>query len=400
MSTMPTEFHRTSPFAPAPPEIGVGVLGYRFMGKAHSSAYQRMPVFFWPPVARPRLVAICGRTEAAVAEAAQRYGYEGYYLDWRALVADPRIQLFDNCASAELHAEPTIAAALAGKHVICEKPLATSAADALRMWRAAQGAGVHHMTGFNYRLVPAVRYVRQLIEEGALGELYSFRGRYLQEGGDDATRPFTWRSDRSAGGYGALGDIGVHIIDLARYLMGEIAAVSAMSATFVKERPLPDRPSERHAVTVDDRIVAAVRFAGAAIGTLEASKVATGRKNQNTFEINGSRGSVVFDLERLNEIELYLREPPGSLSDGFRRVLVTEREHPFYRVWWPHGHIIGWEHSFVHEVAHMLEAIVTGRPIGPHVATFEDGYRALAVAEAMEESARTGRQVAPVYAGL
>ncbi|HHX65317.1 MAG TPA: Gfo/Idh/MocA family oxidoreductase [Chloroflexi bacterium] len=379
------------------PEVGVGMLGYRFMGKAHSNAYHRMPVFFWPPVARPRLIAMCGRTESAVAEAALRYGYEGYYLDLDEMLADPRIQLFDNCASANAHAEPTLAAIKAGKHVICEKPLALTAADARAMWQAAEEAGVKHMTGFNYRFVPAVRFVRDIIDEGILGEIYQFRGRYLQEGGDDPNRPYSWRHDRSQGGYGALGDIGVHIIDLARYLAGEIVLVSAMTATYVKERPLADQPDQKRSVTVDDAFVSAVRFANGAVGTIEASKVATGRKNQNTFEINGSRGSVVFDLERLNELQVYLKYDTPDRLQGFGQVLVSERNHPYVGLWWPHGHIIGWEHSFVHEVEAMMRAIVNDDPIAPYGATFEDGYRALAVAEAVLESADNGRQVEISY---
>jgi predicted dehydrogenase len=379
------------------PEIGVGMLGYRFMGKAHSNAYQRMPFIFWPPVARPRLVAICGRTEEAVADAALRYGYEGYYLDLDDMLADPRIQLFDNCASADSHMAPTIAAIKAGKHVLCEKPLAPNAADARAMWQAAEAAGVKHATGFNYRFVPAVRFVRQIIEEGVLGEIYHFRGRYLQEGGDDPNRPYSWRHDRSQGGYGALGDIGVHIIDLARFLTGEISSVSAMTATYVKERPLADQPDQKRPVTVDDAFVAAVRFASGAIGTLEASKVATGRKNQNTFEINGSRGSVVFDLERLNELQVYLKYDTPDRLQGFAPVSISERNHPFVGLWWPHGHIIGWEHSFVHQVEHLMRAIVNDESVAPYGATFEDGYRALAVAEGILESSDTGRQVEIAY---
>jgi predicted dehydrogenase len=375
------------------PEIGVGVLGYRFMGRAHSNAYQRMPMFFWPPVAWPRLVAVCGRTEEAVAEAAVCFGYEGYYTDLQEMLEDERIQIFDNCASADAHAEPSIAAARAGKHVLCEKPLALNASDARTMWREAEEAGVKHMTGHNYRFVPAVRFVRELIEEGVLGEIYHFRARYLQEGGDNPQRPFGWRYDRSRGGYGALGDIGVHIIDLARFLMGEIEAVGAMTATFVKERPVPDQPGEMREVTTDDAFEAVVRFASGAVGTLEASKVATGRKNQNTFEINGGGGSVVFDLERLNELQVYVREPEVERVMGFTDVLVTERNHPFYQIWWPHGHIIGWEHSFVHEVEHFIRAVVRDEPVAPYGATFEDGYRALVVAEAVLESAASGRQV-------
>lgn len=389
MPTLPQGFTPTPPLR-AVREIGVGMLGYRFMGKAHSNAYQRLPLFYWPPPLQPRMVAICGRHEDAVAAAAQRFGFEGYYTDWRSLVDDPRIGLFDNCASADSHAEPTIAAAQAGKHLFCEKPLALSAADALRMWRAAESAGVLHMVGFNYRFVPAVRHLHDLITAGRLGTIYSLRACYLQEGGDDASRPFTWRHDRAAGGYNALGDLGVHIIDLARFLLGEIVSVAAMTAVHVAERPLPDAPDTLRRVTTDDQFVSTVRFASGALGTLEASKVATGRKNHNRLEVNGSRGSAVFNLERLNELELYLREPDEALNEGWRTVLVTEREHPFYAAWWPHGHIIGWEHAFVHEVHHLLTAIANGSSVAPEAATFADGYQAMAVAEAILRAADTG----------
>jgi len=379
------------------PEVGVGMLGYRFMGRAHSNAYQRLPMFFWPPAARPRLVALCGRTAPAVKEAALRFGYEGYYTDLDQMLSDPRVVLFDNCASADAHAAPTLAAIAAGKNVLCEKPLAPTAADAFKMWQAAEAAGVVHMTGFNYRLVPAVRFVRDLIDQGIIGQIYSFRGRYLQEGGDNPDRPWSWRSDRSQGGYGAIGDIGVHIIDLARFLVGEITALSAMTQTFVRERPIPDRPGEMGKVTVDDVFVSTVAFDNGAIGTIEASKVATGRKNQNTFEINGSKASVVFDLERLNELQIYLKEGTPEGLQGFSTVSITERDHPFYQFWWPHGHIIGWEHSFVHEVNMMMRAITLGEPVSPYAATFEDGYRALAVGEAALASAESGRRIELKY---
>ncbi len=390
-------FRPVDPDSLTMPDVGVGVLGYRFMGRAHSNAYHRMPMFFWPPVARPRLVAMCGRTEEAVAEAALRFGYEGYYTDLDQMLADPRIAVFDNCASANAHVSPTLQAIAAGKHVLCEKPLATNAADAHRMWKAAQEAGVVHMTGFNYRYVPAVRFVRELIEQDVIGRIYSFRGCYLQEGGDNPDRPFTWRSDRSQGGYGALGDIGVHIIDLARFLVGDITALTAMTQTFVKERPIPDRPGEMGTVTTDDVFVSTVSFENGAIGTIEASKVATGRKNQNTFEINGSKASVVFDLERLNELQVYLREGTPDTLQGFSQVSVTERDHPFYQFWWPHGHIIGWEHSFVHQVDRLMRAVVLDEPIAPYGATFEDGYRALAVADAVLEAADTGKKINLAY---
>ena len=374
------------------PEIGIGMLGYGFMGKAHSNAYRQMSVFYWPPEVRPRLVAICGRTEARVAEAAVRYGYEGYYTDWRGLVGDERIRILDNGASANAHAEPTIAAVKAGKHVLCEKPLAPTAAEARAVWQAAEEAGVKHMTGFNYRFIPAVRYARELIDEGVLGRLYHFRGRWLYDGGDNPDRPYGSNFDRSRGGYGSLGNIGVHIIDLARYLMGEMGSVEGIPATFVKERPLPDGSGEMGSVTTDDAFVATVEFTSGAVGTLEASTVATGRKQNGWFEINGSKGSVIFDLERLNELRICRRGSTSDKAEGFTDVLITERTHPFMEHWWLPGLIIGWEHTFVHEVAHFIRAVVDDEDVAPHGATFEDGYRAVAVTEAIRRSWETGQR--------
>ncbi|MDH4178484.1 MAG: Gfo/Idh/MocA family oxidoreductase [Thermoleophilia bacterium] len=366
------------------PEIGVGMLGYAFMGKAHANAYRKLAYMTWPPPLKPRLVSIAGRNEAAVSEAARRYGFERSVTDWRDLVADPDVQLVDNGGPNDLHAEPTIAAARAGKHVFCEKPLGRTAAESLEIWRAAAEAGVKHMCAFNYRFVPAVRLARDLIEAGELGEIRHFRGRYLQEWGP--TDAEVWRFDKAAAGSGALGDLGAHVIDLARYLVGEIATVSALTATFQPGRE------------VDDAFEAAVSFEGGAIGTIEATRFAPGRKNGFAWEINGSQGSIAFDLERLNELQVHLAgTSPGALAQGFRTVLVSEAEHPYWEHWWPHGHMIGWEHSFVHEIHHLLTAIRDDDPVGPHGATFEDGYRAAEVCDAIVASADEGRRVDIVY---
>ncbi|MBO0757545.1 MAG: Gfo/Idh/MocA family oxidoreductase, partial [Bradyrhizobiaceae bacterium] len=270
--------------------IGVGMLGYAFMGKAHANAYKTLAYMTWPPPFRPDLVAIAGRSDAAVAEAAHRYGFADHVTDWRELVSDHRIGVFDNCGPNNLHAEPTVAAAEAGKHVICEKPLARSAAESYEMWQRVERTGVKHMCAFNYRFVPAVRLAKQMIDTGELGEIRHFRGAYLQDWGD--TDAPVWRFDRELAGSGALGDLGAHVIDLARYLVGEIEAVSAIAATF--------RPGR----SVDDAIHSTVTFANAAVGTVEATRYATGHKNALVFEISGSKGSLVFDLERLNELRV------------------------------------------------------------------------------------------------
>ena len=359
--------------------IGVGMLGYAFMGKAHSNAYRKIGYMTWPPPLVPRLVAMAGRTEDAVAEAARRYGYEGYVTDWRDLVASDEIDLFDNSGPNNLHAEPSIAAAEAGKHVVCEKPLARTAAESYDVWQRVAAASVKHMCAFNYRFVPAVRLAREMLEAGELGDIYHFRGAYLQEWGD--TEGDIWRFQREAAGSGALGDLGAHVIDLARYLVGEIESVSATTQTFMEGRD------------VDDAFEAAVTFEGGAVGTLEASRFCPGRKNAFTWEINGSKGSIAFNLERMNELQVYFRDSsPGAHAQGFRSVLVSEADHPFWEHWWPHGHIIGWEHTFVHELHHFLSAIAEDTDVAPHGATFEDGYRAAEVCDAVVRSAESGRR--------
>jgi predicted dehydrogenase len=357
--------------------IGVGLLGYAFMGKAHANAYKTIPYMTWPPPLVPELVAVAGRDEAAVAEAARRYGFAGHVTDWRDLVADPRIGLFDNSGPNNLHAEPTIAAAEAGKHVICEKPLGRDAAESYDTWQRVAAAGVKHMCAFNYRFVPAVRLARELIAAGALGEIRHFRAAYLQEWGQAEIA--AWRFDKSQAGSGALGDLGAHVVDLARYLVGEIAEVSAQTATFWPGRE------------VDDAVEAAVRFDSGAVGTIEATRFATGRKNSFRWEVNGSEGSLAFDLERLNELQ------HSEGNKGFRDILVSEPEHPFWEFWWPQGHMIGWEHTFVHELHHLLTAIRDDADVAPHGATLRDGYRAAEVCDAMLRSAEGGRRETVAY---
>jgi predicted dehydrogenase len=359
------------------PSIGVGVLGYAFMGKAHSNAYKTLAYMAWPPPMLPRLVSIAGRDADAVGAAARRYGFERAVTDWTELVADPEIGLFDNSGPNNLHGEPTVAAAEAGKHVICEKPLGRDASESYEIWQRVAAAGVVHMCAFNYRFVPAVRLARLMIEAGDLGEIHHFRGRYLQEWGP--TDDEAWRFDKDAAGSGALGDLGAHVIDLARYLVGEIATVSAVTATFKPGR------------SVDDAFEAVAQFEGGAVGTIEATRFAAGRKNAFSWEINGSKGSLAFDLEDLNVLQV------SEGTSGFRRRLVTEADDPFWNWWWPHGHIIGWEHTFVHELEHLLGAIRGRNDVAPHGATLEDGYRAAEVCDAIVRSSESGTREQLTY---
>jgi predicted dehydrogenase len=378
------------------PEIGVGMLGYAFMGKAHSNAFKKLPYMMYPPVAIPKLVAIAGRNENAVKEAAQRYGYEGYYTDWRQMLKDDGIQLFDNGGPNDAHAEPCIEAARAGKHILCEKPLARTAKEAAMMLEAVTKAGVKHAVAFNYRFVPAIRQAKLLIDSGALGQIYHFRAVYMQEWIMPHYRQgHIWRLDKTLAGSGALGDLGAHIIDLGRFLAGEFRSVSALTRTFIPERPGAD--GQMRKVDVDDAFVAAVEFENGAIGTVEATRFAAGRKNYNCFEINGEKGTLRFNLERLNELEVFWVGESPKETQGFHNVLVTEGHHPFWTNWWPHGHIIGWEHTFVHEIHHLLDAIVNHTSVAPYGATFEDGYRNAVICDGILESAESGRRVALAY---
>lgn len=374
------------------PEIGVGMLGYAFMGKAHTNAFKKIPYMMYPPPAIPKLIAIAGRNEAATAEAARRYGYEGYYTDWRLMLEDDRIELFDNGGPNNIHAEPSIAAAQAGKHVFCEKPLARTAAEAKTMLDAVSKAGVKHMVAFNYRFVPAIRQAYNLIASGALGQIYHFRAVYLQEWiMPHYNTPMIWRLDQEASGSGAIGDLGAHIIDLGRFLVGEIKSLSAMTRTFIPERP--DADGKMVKVDVDDAFVATVEFENGAIGTLESTRFAAGRKNYNSLEINGEKGSIRFNLERMNELDVFWVGSEPKETQGWTNVLISEGYHPWWENWWPQGHIIGWEHTFVHELTHFLDCIVNDKDVAPFGATFDDGYRAAVIADAIVESALTKRQI-------
>ncbi|MEN2984492.1 MAG: Gfo/Idh/MocA family oxidoreductase [Dictyoglomaceae bacterium] len=374
------------------PEIGIGILGYAFMGKAHVNAYKKIPYIYWPPSGIPKLVALCGRSEEKVKESARRYGFQKYYTNWKEMLEDPEVQIFDNSGPNNLHEEPCILALKLGKHVICEKPLARDSNEAKRMLETAMNSPGKNMVAFNYRFVPAIRLAKELIEEGTLGEIYHFRARYLQEWIMDPNFPLVWRLKKEISGSGALGDIGSHIIDLARFLVGEPKSVSAIVKTFIKERYSEKDPTKKEEVNVDDAFVALVEFKNGAIGTLEASRFCAGRKNHQVIEINGSKGTLVFNLERMNELELYLNNERKEIR-GFRNILVTESFHPFYDKWWPHGHIIGWEHTFVHELYHFIDCIVNNKPVEPYGATFLDGYKCAVICDAILKSSESGRKI-------
>ncbi len=366
-------------------EIGVGLVGYRFMGRVHSNAYRQVARFFDVDPA-PRMVTLCGRNEAAVREAATSLGWEGYETDYGRMLERDDIGLVDISSSGDTHHEFVLAALEAGKHVFCEKPLANTLAEAREMMEAAQQAGTVNMVCHNYRRVPAVQLAKKFVDEGRIGEIRHWRAVYLQDWLLDPGSPLTWRLQKETGGAGPLADLGSHLVDLAHFLVGSITEVVGTAETFVKERPLPGTDAESPQmgqVTVNEAAAFLTRFACGAIGTFEMSPLVPGRKARELFEINGSKGSVLFDLERMNELKVYFEEDPPEAS-GFRTILVTEPEHPYMEGWWPPGHIIGYEHTFVHTVKDLLDGIAVGESPAP---TFEDGYRTQAVLDAVERSA-------------
>ena len=359
--------------------INVAMIGHRFMGKAHSNAWRQVGRFFETPF-EPVLKVVCGRDPAGVERAARQLGWEEASASWQETVARADIDVVDICTPGDTHADIAVAAARAGKHVLCEKPLANSVAEAGRMLEAVRRAGVAHMVCHNYRRAPAVALAKRLIEEGRLGRLYHFRGVYLQDWIVDPQFPRVWRLEKAKAGSGALGDIASHSIDLARHLVGEITEVAGHLQTFVKERPLPGS-GEMAPVDVDDAALSLLKFEGGAVGTVEATRFAPGRKNYNSFEVNGSRGSLAFNLERMNELELYVEEGPES---GFRTVQVTDASHPYMQAWWPPGHIVGYEHTFTHTALDFLLAVDGGRIPSP---SFEDGVKNQEVLDAIERAA-------------
>ncbi|MCX5401931.1 Gfo/Idh/MocA family protein [Streptomyces sp. NBC_00102] len=388
----------------AKPPLRVGMVGYAFMGAAHSQGWRTVGRVFDLPL-RPVLAAVCGRDDAAVRAAADRHGWASAETDWRVLVARDDIDLVDICTPGDSHAEIALAALAAGKHVLCEKPLANTVAEADAMTAAAEAAsarGQLTMVGFNYRRVPATALARRMVAEGRIGTLRHVRVSYLQDWLVDPSFPLTWRLRKEHAGSGSLGDLGAHIVDLAQYLAGErLAGVSALTETFVRRRPLPAGPTSGLAageaagtgeVTVDDAAVFTGRFASGALASFEATRYATGRKNALRIELNGERGSLAFDLERLNELAFHDGTEPGTHA-GFRRILVTEPDHPYVEAWWPPGHGLGYEHSFVHQARDLVHAIAERRAPEP---SFADGLQVQRVLAAVEESAEKNSVYTPI----
>lgn len=374
--------------------LGVGMIGYAFMGAAHSQAWRVAPRFFDLPL-QPEMTVVAGRTRAAVEAAAHRLGWAHVETDWRALVARDDVDLVDVCTPGDTHAEIAVAALAAGKHVLCEKPLANSVAEAEEMVRAADAAaehGIRAMVGFTYRRVPAVALARELVAEGRLGTLRHVRAQYLQDWIADEDAPLSWRLDKARAGSGALGDIGAHAVDLAQFITGErVTGVSGLLETFVHERPVAAEFSGLHGaagagrgpVTVDDAALFTARLSGGAVASFEATRFAWGRKNAIRIEVNGSLGSLAFDFEDMNVLHWFDATDDPRVA-GFRRIVVTEPQHPYVGAWWPAGHGLGYEHGFVHQAVDLVRALAAGEQPTP---SFADGLQVQRVLDAVERSA-------------
>jgi predicted dehydrogenase len=376
----------------SPLTLGIGVLGYAGVAKAHLNALKKLPYIFWPTPVRFRLLGIGGRSLTGVEDAARRYGFEYGTTEWRRLVDDPRVGLFINCAPNDAHAEPCLAAAAKGKHLLCEKPLARDAREARRMWEGVRRGRIRHQVSFNYRFIPAVRLARELIQAGDLGEIIHFRTRYTDDTLADPATPTTWRQEKRRAGSGAVGDIASHVLDLARFLAGELTRVAGLSRIVVPRRPAKVGSRQTKPVDVEDLYEGVLQFTNGAAGTLEVSTLCLGRKNYLTFEVNGTRGSLCFNLERLNELEVF-RAERGRRDRGFKTVLVTDGDHPYGGTWWPPGHLLGWEHTFVHQLHHLVRAIVGQDPVAPLAADFHDGYVNAILCDALLLAAKTGKHI-------
>lgn len=379
-------------------KVNVAIIGTKFMGKAHSNAWSSVNKFFDVGL-EPVLKVACGRDPVGTKEFADTWGWEETSLDWEKVISRDDVDIIDICTPTYLHKDIFVAAAENGKQIFCEKPAALNYAEAKEMYEAADKAGILHYLNHNYRRAPAVAFAKQLIEEGKIGQIYHWRGTYLQDWITDPNFPLTWHLQSKFAGAGPHYDLNSHSVDLARYLVGEVSTVSAMLQTIFKERPLPGADAgtfkagtgaaDKGEVTVDDAAFMVVEFVNGALGSFEASRFANGRKNYNYFEIYGSKGSLIFDLERMNELQYLNLEDPAD-EQGFRTIMVTNATHPYVSAWWPPGHIIGYEHGFVHAVYDFLKAMENKTSITPNL---YDGMKIMQVLEAGIKSSETGKQV-------
>ncbi|MDP6040869.1 MAG: Gfo/Idh/MocA family oxidoreductase, partial [Candidatus Latescibacteria bacterium] len=375
-------------------ELNIGMIGYSFMGKAHSNGFRQVPAFFPELDVKPVLKVICGRNRDAVKDAAETYGWEEYETSWRKVIARDDIDVVDICTPGNQHLPMALAALNAGKHVICEKPLTNTLKEAKELLKVSNKTRKKTMVAFNYRRVPAVALAKQLISEGRIGEIFHWRAVYLQDWIIDPDFPLVWRLQKSKAGSGPHGDLNAHIIDLALHLVGDIDTVVGADTTFIKERPIEEATdaalgakggSKKGRVTVDDAMMFLARFKNGAMGTFEATRFAAGRRNYNHFEINGSKGSITFDLQKMGELQYFSRDDENHIQ-GFREIIVGEGSQPYVGAWWPPGHIIGWEHTFTHQFRDFFEAITKNRKFSPD---FTEGTKVQAVLEAVVDSAKS-----------
>ncbi|MDA0193936.1 MAG: Gfo/Idh/MocA family oxidoreductase [Bacteroidetes bacterium] len=379
--------------------MNVGIIGYQFMGKAHSNGWIKAPLFFDLNI-KPELKVACGRNKSAVKAFADKWGWQEVKTDWKKVVENPDVDIIDISLPQHLHYDVAIAAAKNGKHIFCEKPMAHSRKQAEEMLKVAEDNGVLHYLNHNYRRTPAVLLAKQLIDEGKIGRIFHWRGAYQQDWIVDPNFPLTWQLQKETAHAGPHWDLNSHSVDLALFLMGDIKTVSCLTTNFIKERPLPsegatafssgtEANTEMGQVTVEDAALMMVEFESGAVGSFEATRFATGRKNSNTFEIYGSKGSVAFNMERMNELQYFTNDDPDN-AQGFRTIMATESSHAYVSHWWPPGHIIGYEHGFVHAMADFMMALDKKEKIFPN---FNDGVKILAVLESGLESAKFGEKV-------
>lgn len=361
-------------------DLNIGLVGTQFMGKAHSNAWLRVPYFFDTEVT-PILHTACSRNESQRRKFVSQYKWRKGESSWEKMIDSTAVDLVDICTPNHLHMPIAVAAAKAGKHVLCEKPMARNAAEAEEMYNVARRAGIVHMIIFNYRFVPAIALAKAFIQGGKVGAIRHFNAVYYQDWLTDPQFPITWRHDAKASGSGAHGDMNAHIVDLARYLVGEFSSVTGIQKTFISERPLSDGKGTGE-VTTDDATSFLATFENGAVGSFQATRLAPGRKNFLRLEIFGSRGGLGFNLERMNELEYFESEDDVS-TQGYRSILLTDPSHPYVKAWWPPGHIIGWEHTFVHQMKDLLDAIGDKKSASPD---FYDGLRCQQVLDAVETS--------------
>ncbi len=389
MSTRPATarvIRKRGPVNP-PLVLTVGVLGHAGVARAHLNALKKLPYMFPDPPVRFELAGIAGQSPVRVEAAARRYGFAYATTDWRRVSEDRRINLFINCAPNDTHAEPCLNAAAHGAHLLCEKPMARNAVEARRMWDGVRRRPIRHQVGFNYRFVPAVRLAREMLNAGEFGDIVHFRCRYTDDSLSDPASPHTWRHEKQRAGMGAVGDLASHVLDMARFLIGPLRRVAGLARTVTSRRPTSGGGGRLKTVEVEDAYAGAIEFDNGAVGTLEVSTLCPGQKNFFTFEVNGTKGTLRFNLERLNELEVYRPLPPRRRDRGFMTVMIGEADHPYGGVWWPVGHIIGWEHTFVHQLHHLVSSIAGRTEVPPLAADFREGLENARLCDALIDAA-------------